>query len=173
MAPQALSVQELFSCGQGSEAAGVSRHHFISAPTLRAPLRFAAPQPLLLSINVPAQRLTNERAPRASDATAVAVDLGEKRGFHTQRDADHAAHIATVTPQRYVTVTISAQFIATWLPAGCSGASPGRRPPLTVMSLSHGRTQRLHRAAHGEFVRCLPRARWDSRRAHKCRRESS
>jgi hypothetical protein len=43
----------------------------------------------------------------------VAVDFGEKRGIHTQRDADHAAHVTTVTPRRSRTVTISSQFFAT------------------------------------------------------------
>ena len=59
---------------------------------------FATPQPLLLSIDVPTQRFTNERAARASKAMAMMVDFGEKRCIHAQRDANHAAHSTTVTP---------------------------------------------------------------------------
>ena len=74
---------------------------------------FAAPKPLLFLVKVPAQRFTNECAPRASNTPTVAVDFGEKRCIHTQRDADHAAHVTTVAQQRSGTVTISAQFVAT------------------------------------------------------------
>jgi hypothetical protein len=62
---------------------------------------------------MPTKRVSNERAPRATQAATVAVDFGEKRGIHTQRDADHAAHVTTVTPRRSRTVTISSQFFAT------------------------------------------------------------